>query len=145
MEIINRIISGIILNKEIVGLCFLLLIVGTIVAYKKHGLKRVLLGKKHDSRELIYYKENKIEWKPTLTSWKIILTGGMDILTLFLILILIILSFLYAHDIESTKSNDNLLCMQFGTIYPTEEQLDRYNAQQNPSYIPNISNITIKS
>jgi len=119
----------------IVTISLFLLIFGTIQAYRKFGLKRVLLGKKNDNRELIYRtKNNEINWKQTLKSWKIILTGGMDLLTIFLVIILLILSFAYSNDIKTIKNNDYKLCNIFGTTNPTTTQLTNYNNL-------NISNI----
>lgn len=104
-----------------------MLIMGTLIAYKKFGLKRVLLGKTNDHLELIYYNNGKISWKPTLKSWKIILTGGMSLLSIFLLIMLLILAGLYAKDINAQKQNDEIFCQKYGTVYPTEEQLKDYN------------------
>ena len=83
---IETIIQGIKENWLIVGLSIFMLIGGTIAAYKKFGIRRVLLGKSHDDRELVYRREdNSIIWKDTLKTWSIILTGGMGFLTTFLI------------------------------------------------------------
>jgi hypothetical protein len=124
---IETIIAGVKENLFLVGFSLLMLIGGTIASYKKFGLKRVLLGKKHDHRELIYRrKDNSIIWKETLISWKIILTGGMSLLTIFLIIMLLSLSFIYKHDIQATRENNYKLCQAFGTTEPTPDQLENY-------------------
>lgn len=126
---IEIILQGIKENWLIVGLSLFLLVGGTIAAYRKFGLKRVLLGKKNEDRELVYRKENgSIMWKETLKTWSIILTGGMGFFTVFLIIMILILSFVYAMDMRSTRTNDELLCQAFGTTQPTEEQMEEYYA-----------------
>lgn len=99
-----------------------LIIAVTIQTYRKFGIKRVLLGKKHDDRELIYRTNGKIDWKPTLKSWKIIVTGGMDTLTIFLIILLLLLSYMYVRDINATRVNDDKLCKAFGRVLGVSEQ-----------------------
>lgn len=128
-------------NNYFTIIIFLLVVIvmSTIVTYQKFGIKRVLLGKKHDSRELIYYNENGIDWKPTLRSWKIIVTGGMDTLTIFLLILIITLSFIYSHDMTATRLNDDKLCKAFGRVLDvSEEDIINYN-NNNPQI-----NITIK-
>ena len=132
---INQIINGIIQNWFIVLLSFLMLMGGTFRAWQLHGWKRVLLGKRFEHRELIYRRgDNSVSWKPTLQSWKIILTGGMSILTIFLLLMLLVLSFVYAHDIQATRDNDFKLCEIFGTTQPTQEQLDLFYNKNSYTY-----------
>lgn len=138
---IERIIAGIIENWLLVTVSFLMLVVGTATAYKRYGLKRVLLGKKNDNRELIYRSNSgKIIWTSTAKTWIIILTGGMKALTLFLLIMLLALAFIYQHDIQATRDNDNLLCEEFGTIYPTQEQIEVYYGRIDPDDL----NISIK-
>lgn len=124
--VIDQIIAGIIENWMIVGISLLMLVGGTLAAYQKHGLKRVLLGKRHDGRELIYRVDGRIDWKPTLDSWLIIITGGMSLLSVFLIMMLLALSFIYQYDMKSTRDNDELLCKTFGTTIPTTDQLEEF-------------------
>jgi hypothetical protein len=118
-----------------------LIIAVTIQTYKKFGLKRVLLGKRNDNRELIYRTNGKIDWKPTLKSWKIIVTGGMDTLTVFLIILLLLLSYMYIRDINTTKMNDEKLCRAFGRVLNvTEEDIVRYNENNGVNWDSNNSN-----
>lgn len=144
---IETIINGIIQNWLLVTLSFLMLVLGTYAAYKKYGLKRVLLGKSFDDRELIYTKfDDSIDWKPTLKSWKIILTGGMSTLTIFLLIMILALSFFYARDLRSQIENDEMFCKEFGTVKPTQEQLEEYyRKERGYAYFDeiNFSNITI--
>jgi len=127
---IEIILQGIKDNWLIVGLSLFMLVAGTIAAYRKFGLKRVLLGKKNDDRELVYRRQdNSIIWKDTLKTWSIILTGGMGFFTVFLIIMILILSFVYAVDMNATRSNDELLCQAFGTTEPTPEQVEEYYAE----------------
>lgn len=124
---IELIIQGMKDNWVIVGLSLFMLVAGTITAYKKFGLKRILLGKSNDHRELVYRRgDESIMWKETLKTWKIILTGGMSLLTVFLIMMLLILSAVYAIDIKSTRINDEKLCRAFGTTEPSQEQMEAY-------------------
>lgn len=128
---LDLIIQGMKENWLIVGLSLFMLVAGTIAAYRKFGLKRVLLGKKNDDRELVYRREdNSIIWKDTSKTWSIIMTGGMGFFTMFLIIMILILSFVYAMDIRSTRINDELLCQAFGTTQPTEEQMEDYYAEE---------------
>ncbi len=128
---IEIIIQGIKDNLVIVLISLAMLIFGTLAAYKKFGIRRVLLGKRHDNRELVYRKQdNSIEWKETLKTWKIILTGGMSFLTIFLIMMILVLSVVYAVDMRSTRTNDELLCREFGTTNPEQEQMEEYYAEQ---------------
>ncbi len=127
----DRILAGIIENWFLVALSLLMLVGGTAAAYKKFGLKRVLLGKKNDDRELIYRRQDEsIEWKETLKTWWIILTGGMSLLTLFLLTMVLVLAFVYAVDMSSTRTNDELLCREFGTTQPSQEQMEDYYASK---------------
>lgn len=139
----EQIIQGIINNIWMVGFSLLLLVGGTFQAWRKFGLKRVLLGKKNEHRELVYKRESgSIKWRETLGTWFIIFTGGMNVLSLFLLLILIILSFVYQHDIQATRSNDEKLCQEFGTIYPTRADLVIFNMGNR--YNLNELNITTR-
>lgn len=139
---IETITKGIIDNWVIVGLSLFMLIGGTISAYKKFGLKRVLLGKKNDNRELVYRREdNSIIWKDTLKTWGIIITGGMGLFTMFLIIMILVLSAVYAMDIKATRTNDELLCQAFGTTQPTEQQMEDYYARERGEF--NIDDIKI--
>jgi len=125
-------VNGIFENWFIVLVSFVMLVVGTVAAYKKHGLKRVLLGKNNDSRELVYKRtDGSIIWSSTLKTWGIIFTGGMSLLSLFLLVMLLVLSFVYQHDIAATRHNDELLCQTFGTINPSQEQLEEYYGNSN--------------
>ena len=140
---IDRIIAGIIENWFLVGLSFFLLVAGTITAYRKFGIKRVLLGKKNDQRELIYREDDgSIIWRPTLKTWQIILTGGMNLLTVFLLIMLLALSFIYQHDIQASRDNDELLCKTFGTVNPSQEQLEDFYGIDNNEDI-NFSEIKL--
>lgn len=128
---IDLILQGIKDNWLIVGLSLFMLVAGTVAAYRKFGLKRVLLGKRNDDRDLVYRREDgSIVWKDTLTTWSIILTGGMGFFTVFLIAMIILLSFVYAMDMNATRTNDELLCQAFGTTEPTEQQLEDYYAEE---------------
>ncbi len=124
---IEVIIEGVIENWYIVLASLFMLVGGTIAAYRKFGLKRVLLGKTNEDRELVYRREDEsIVWKETLKTWRLILTGGMSLFTLFLIFMILILSAVYAIDIKATRVNDELLCREFGTVSPTQEQMEVY-------------------
>lgn len=141
----NIIIEGIKNNLFIVIISLLMLVGGTLMAYRKFGIKRVLLGKRYDHRELVYKNEdNTIQWKETLRTWKIILTGGMSLLSIFLLIMLLSLAFIYSHDIKATRDNDELLCKTFGTINPNQDQLDEYYGvvkTKNISYSGNYGGI----
>ena len=124
---IEAITQGIIENWMMVGVSLFMLIGGTIAAYRKFGLKRVLLGKTNEDRELVYRREDEsIIWKETLKTWRLILTGGMSLFTLFLMFMILILSAVYAVDIKATRINDELLCKEFGTVSPTQDQMEIY-------------------
>ena len=138
---IDRIISGIMSNWIIVTISFALLVGGTIAAYQKYGIKRVLLGKKNDNRQLVYRRgDGSVVWGETLKTWQIILTGGMSILTLFLIFMLLALSFIYQHDIQATRENDEKLCQEFGTVFPTKEQVEAYNDRNKQINLTEVLN-----
>lgn len=118
-----------------------LIVAVTIQTYKKFGLKRVLLGKRYDNRELVYRTNGKIDWKSTLKSWRIIVTGGMDTLTVFLIILLLLLSYMYIRDINATKINDDKLCRAFGRVLDvSEEDIIRYNTNNGVEWDSNSSN-----
>ncbi len=139
---IELIIQGMKDNWLIVSLSLFMLVGGTIMAYKKFGLKRVLLGKKNDDRELVYRNEDgSIIWKDTLKTWSIILTGGMGFFTVFLIIMILILSFVYAVDMRNTRTNDEMLCQAFGTTQPTESQMEDYYAEQRGDM--NLNNVNV--
>lgn len=133
---IETIIEGMMNNWMIVGFSFFALVFGTWAAYRKHGLKRVLLGKTNDDRELIYKKENgDIIWGKTLKSWKIIVMGGMSLLTVFLLIMVLVLSFVYGMDMRATRVNDEIFCREFGTVNPTETELENYYAEERSEQV----------
>ena len=126
--VLSQISTGILDNWLIVSFSLFLLLFGTIIAYQRFGIKRVLLGKKNDDRDLIYFTDNnRIDWLPTFKTWFIILTGGMSLLSIFLLILILLLSFFYVTDINSTRQNDEILCQTFGTVFPSESQLSSYN------------------
>lgn len=142
---IEIVIEGIKSNWEMVLASFVMLVAGTIITYHKFGIKRVLLGKHNDHRELVYYDEQgKILLKPTLNTWKIILTGGMNTLSLFLIIMMLFLSYSYYHDLKAIRENDEEYCQTFGTVFPTEEQIERYRKGDDFMDLDSLNNISFK-
>ena len=136
---IEQILLGIKENIVLVGISLLMLIAGTIAAFKKHGIKRVLLGKSNEHLELIYKKDNgNIEWKKSIKVWLIIITGGMNILAVFLLILILFLAYAYQHDIKATRSNDDKLCKELGTVYVSNDQLEEYYAERENYGLDNI-------
>lgn len=50
---------------------------------------------------------------------------------------------MYQHDIQSTRDNDGKLCQVFGTIYPTEQQVEDFNNGVGGFVNPDLININL--